>query len=60
MFVSLDNLDSDAQEFVLGVLADRSDPLEKILELEAEALERGYEDVHAYINDLKQTGVKHD
>lgn len=60
MFVSLDNLDPDAQEFVLNVLADRSDPQEILLELEVEAIERGFKDVHEYIDDLKQTGVSND
>ena len=57
LFIQLDNLDSNTREFILNTLVERTDPLQILQELEVEAIERGYKDVHELIDDLKsQTG----
>lgn len=55
MFVQIDNLSVELKEFVLTTtLIERNDPLLILEQLESEALERGYKDVHQFIEDIKQ------
>lgn len=53
MFVQIDNLTPQAKESLLSTILERSDPLQILEELESIALERGYKNVHDFINDIK-------